>query len=85
MTQSLPRRIQRVAELAAQPDSTPEFRVLADAILYLASQGVRQKENNRSAFEQIEELDRRQGPSDSGPLQADENNLGSEVLCLRSS
>jgi hypothetical protein len=71
MTHSLPKRIQRVAELAARPDTSPEFRVLADAILYLSTQGVRQQENNRSAFEQIEELDRRQGPNDSGALDAD--------------
>jgi hypothetical protein len=85
MTQSLPKRIQRVVELAGRPDTSPEFRILADAILYLATQGERQKENNRSAFEQIEELDRRQGPGDSGPLQTDENNLDSDVSCLRSS
>ena len=71
MTHSLPKRIQRVAELAARPDTSPEFRILADAILYLVTQGVRQKENNRSAFEQIEELDRRQGPGDCGVLDAD--------------
>jgi hypothetical protein len=71
MTHPLPKRIQRVAELAARPDTSLEFRILADAILYLATQGVRQKENNRSAFEQIEELDRRQGPSDSGVLDTD--------------
>lgn len=85
MTQSLPKRIQRVAELAARPDTSPEYRTLADAILYLASQGARQKENNRSAFEQIEELDRRQGPGDSGLMPADENNSGSDGSCLQNS
>jgi hypothetical protein len=62
MSTILPERIQKVADLAARPDTTPEFRILADAVLYLATQGVQQKENNRAAFEQIEELDRRQGP-----------------------
>jgi hypothetical protein len=61
MNKPLPERIQRVAELAANPVTTPDMRVLADAILYLATQDIRQKENNLAAFEQIEELDRRQG------------------------
>lgn len=65
MTEALPERIQKVAELAARADTDHELRVLADAILYLAAQGVRQKENNRAAFEQIEELDRRHGSGDS--------------------
>jgi hypothetical protein len=78
MTESLPKRIQKVAELAARPDTSSEFRILADAILYLATQGVRQKENNRSAFEQIQELDHRQGPSDSSDLHADDTVLASE-------
>jgi hypothetical protein len=63
MTISLPERIQRVAELAANPVTTPEMRVIADAILYLATQEVRQRQNNLTAFEQIEELDKRQGPA----------------------
>ena len=78
MTHSFPKRIQRVAELAARPDTTTEFRILADAILYLSTQGVRQKENNRNALEQIEELDRRQGPGDSDDLQAGDTVLASE-------
>ncbi len=64
MTQPLPERLQKVLDLAARPDTTSELRILADAILYLATQGIRQKQNTRAAFEQIEELDRRQGPGD---------------------
>lgn len=60
MVTPFPDRIQKVVELAARPDASNEFRVLADAILYLAAQELRDKENNRAAFEQIEELDRRQ-------------------------
>jgi hypothetical protein len=66
MTESLPERIQKVVDLAARANTDPDVRILADAILYLAKQDVRQKENTRTAFEQIEELDRRQGPGENG-------------------
>jgi hypothetical protein len=50
-----------VAELARRPDTSPEIALLAAAILQLSKQATGLGSDNRDAFEQIQELDRRQG------------------------
>ena len=56
--------IESVIELARRTDLAPEMAVLCKAVLHLYRQTGQLRSNALAAFEQIEELDRRQGPGD---------------------
>jgi hypothetical protein len=65
MGASIPDWFKDVEQLSKQSDS-PEIALLARAILSLARQTVRQRDNNLAAFDQIEELGRRTEPDEEG-------------------
>lgn len=56
--------IESVIELARRKDLSSDVAVLCKAVLHLYKQTGQLHSNALDAFEQIEELDRRQGPGD---------------------
>jgi hypothetical protein len=58
------RIIEAVSKLAATKDVDPDVAVLCQAVLFLFRQTGHLHSDDLDAFEQIEELDRRQGPGD---------------------
>lgn len=59
MAKKQPEWLEKVEQLTNRTD-TPEIAILAEAILQLTRQSINQRQSNISAFEQIEELGRRQ-------------------------
>lgn len=56
--------VDAVIKLAARNDVDPDVAVLCKAVLNLYKQTGQLHADDLDAFEQIEELDRRQGPGD---------------------
>lgn len=56
--------VQNVIELALRKDLSAEVALLCRAVLHLYKQTGQLKSDSLEAFEQIEQLDRRQGPGD---------------------
>lgn len=56
--------IDRLTELSHRPHTDPDLTLLAEAILALYQRIAHLHQDDLQAFEQIEELDRRQGPGD---------------------
>ena len=58
------RIIEGMVSLVKQQDVDPQIALLAKAIVHLYKQTGQLHARDLAAFEQIEELDRRQGPGD---------------------
>lgn len=56
--------VESVLELARQKDLSSDVAILCRAVLHLYKQTGQLKSDSLEAFEQIEQLDRRQGPGD---------------------
>ena len=58
------RIVEAITKLAARKDLDPDVAVLCQAVLFLFVETGHLHSDDLEAFEQIEELDRRQGPGD---------------------
>jgi hypothetical protein len=58
------RILEGIVKLAKQQDLDPQIALLAKAVVHLYKQTGQLRASDLNAFEQIEELDRRQGPGD---------------------
>jgi hypothetical protein len=58
------RIVMGIADLIKRPNVDPEISLLAAAVLHLYKQTGQLHADDMEAFDQIEELDRRQGPGD---------------------
>jgi hypothetical protein len=58
------RIIEGIVKLVKQQDLDPHTALLAKAVVHLYKQTGQLQASDLDAFEQIEELDRRQGPGD---------------------
>ena len=56
--------IEGIVKLVKQPDVDPQITLLAKAVVHLYKQTGQLRASGLDAFEQIEELDRRQGQGD---------------------
>ena len=58
------RIVEAISKLATKKDLDPDVAILCQAVLYLFRETGHLHSDDLEAFEQIEELDRRQGPGD---------------------
>ena len=59
------RFIEKITDISKSKEVAPEVAILADAVLHLYKLSDRLLSKNSDAFDQIQELDKRQGSGDS--------------------